>query len=277
MIQIITDSTSGITQDEAKSLGITVLPINIDFDNEIFYDGVNLTSEQFWEKLTESNALPATLQPNALEYLERFESAKNNGESLLVITPSSNMSGIYNSAKLYCDEVEHGELAVLDSQNISYGMRLVVLEAVKNREKMALGELVDHLNKFKLHIRSFATMDNLDALLKSERLDGNANLPKCVLNIKPIITMQNGNLCYVDKKVGTKNAIDYIITQMKADKISSDYPISIQYTRNSAKCDYPAEMLKQLFSEKTIQTSAIPYLLCPYLGDNATVITYVIK
>ena len=277
MIQIITDSTSGITQDEAKNLGITVLPIHIDFDNTIFYDGINLTSTQFFEKLTASNALPATLQPNALEYLERFESAKNNNESLLVITPSANLSGIYNSAKLYCNEVEHGDLAVLDSQNISYGMRLVVLEAIKNREKMTLAELVDHLNKFKLHIRSFATMDNLDALLKSERLEGNANLPKCVLNIKPIITMQNGSLCYVDKKVGTKNAIDFIITQMKADRISSDYPVSIQYTRNETKCDYPTEVIKQLFSEKTIQTSTIPYLLCPYLGDNATVITYVIK
>lgn len=277
MIQIITDSTSGITQEEANEFGITVLPINIDFDNQIFYDGVNISAEEFYQKISETNCAPATLQPNALEYLDRFESAKNNGESLLVIAPSSALSGIYNSAKLYCDEVEHGELAVIDSQNISFGLRLIVLEAIKHREDMPLSELVDHLNKFKLHIRTFATLDSLDLLLKSERLLANPNLPKCVLNIKPIINLQNGNINYVDKKIGTKNAVDFIIEEMKQDKISSDYPISIQYTRNLVKCDYPAETIGRLFGGKTQKISAMPFLLGYFLGDNATVITYVTK
>lgn len=278
MIQIITDSTSGITQDEAQTLGITVLPINIDFDNEIFYDGVNLPAEVFYQKIAENDGvLPATLQPNALEYLERFESAKNNGESLIVITPSANLSGIFNSAKLYRDEVDYSEIAVIDSQNIAFGMRLVVLEALKFRESMTLGTLAEHLEKFKLHIRAFATTDSLDSLLKSERLAGGQNLPKCVLNIKPIITMQNGVITYLDKKVGTKNAVDFIISQMKLDKIDSTYPVAVQFTRTPEKIDYPATVIKQFFSGKTLETSALPYLISPYLGDNAIVITYVVK
>ncbi len=277
MIQIITDSTSGISQDEAHSMGITVLPINIDFDNEIFYDGVNLSADDFYKKISENNTLPATLQPNALEYLERYESAKSNGEKLLVITPSANLSGIFNSAKLYCDEVEYDEIAVVDSQNISYGMRLVVMEALKFRESMEFCELVEHLNKFKLHIRNFATTDNLDALQKSERLAGGGSLPKCVLNIKPIIAMQNGSITYLDKKVGTKNAIDYIIAQMKLDKIDGDYPIAVQYSRNPEKCDYPVAVLGQLFSGKNLDVTALPYLMSAFLGDSAVVVTYVTK
>ncbi len=276
MIQIITDSTSGISQEEASTLGVTVLPINIDFNNEIFYDGINLSAEDFRKKIAESGTLPATLQPNALEYLERYESAKNNGESLLVITPSANLSGIYSSAKLYCDEIDYSEISVIDSQNIAFGMRLLILEALKLRESLSLNELTEHLNKFKLHIRSFATTDNLDALLQSERLLGGSNLPKCVLNIKPIIAMQNGNIAYLDKKVGTKNAVDFIISQMKLTKIDSEYPIAIQYTLTPEKSEYPNAAIKQLFCKKLVTTCPMPYLISAFLGD-AVVITYVAK
>lgn len=277
MIQIITDSTSGISQEEAQKLNITVLPINIDFDNEIFYDGVNISAEDFYQKIANSEALPATLQPNALEYIERFESAKRNGDALLVITPSAVLSGIFNSAKLYADEADYSEIAVLDSQNISCGMRLVVLEAVKLRDELKLSDLISHLERFRLHIHSFATTDNLDLLVKSERLQNTTNLPKCVLNIKPIIALQNGEITFLDKKVGTKNAVDFIIDKIKNIRVSGDYPITIQSTQTPSRTEYPASVISQLFTQKTIEISTVPYLIGYFLGENATVITFVGK
>ncbi len=277
MLQIITDSTSGILQEEAQKLNITVLPINIDFDNQIFYDGVNISAEDFYQKAASSGTLPATLQPNALEYIERFEDAKNNGDTILVITPSAALSGIFNSAKLYADEANSPEIAVLDSQNIACGMRLVVLEAVKLRDEMNLRDLVSHLERFRLHIHSFATTDNLDLLIKSERLQNTAKLPKCVLNIKPIIALQNGEITFVDKKIGTKNAVDFIIEKIKNIRVSCGYPITIQFTQNASRTEYPAEVIAQLFSHKSVEISAMPCLIGYFLGDNATVITFVGK
>ena len=275
MIQIITDSTSGISQEEAKALGITVLPINIDFDNEIFYDGIGLTSEEFYQKLGEGN-IPATLPPNALEFLERFESAKANEEPLLVITVSSPLSVIYNTANLYKSEVDFDNIEVIDSLTIGYGLRLLVNEAVKNREKMSLAELTAHLNKFKSHIHTYATLDNLDLLVKSDRINC-ANLPKCMLNIKPIISMHNGGIVFVDKKIGTKNAQDYIINIINKTSLAAHSPICVEYVNDKSKTDYPVQKLSALFSTKTVLTQKIPYLLGAYLGENATVFTFVSK
>lgn len=277
MIQIITDSTSGISQEEAKSLGITVLPVNIDFDNEIFYDGINLSFEEFYAKLANSTNALATLPPNALEYVERFESAKANAESLLVITLSSQLSVVFNSANMCKTEVDFPQIEIIDSLTTGYGLRLMVLEAIKYRETKTLLELADHLNKFKSHIHTLATVDNLDALISSGRIQNINNLPKCVLNIKPIISLTNGSITYLDKKVGTKNAQDYIIGELKNSTLSSDYSIAIQYVHDEQKTDYLREKLQQLFSTKTVEVSRIPYLLGAYLSDNATVVTFVTK
>lgn len=277
MIQIITDSTSGISQEEATELKITVLPVNIDFDNQIFYDGVNLSADEFYQKMEASDTWPATLQPNALEYLERFESAQKNDDEVLVIAPSAALSGIYHSAKLCADEAGYSGIAVLNSQNIAYGLRTVVLEAVALRQQKTLSQLVQHLQKFILHVHTFATTDNLDLLVKSERLSGSSALPKCILNIKPIIALQNGSIVYLDKKVGTKNALDFIIEKIKQEKVSSEYPIFVQHTRAPAKCDYPVSVLTQLFSQKSIVNCAMPYLVGCFLGDNAVAITFVSK
>ncbi len=276
MIQILTDSTSGIRQEEANTLGITVLPVNIDFDNEIFYDGVNLSPEEFWNKLGATPSLPATLPPNALEYLDRFEDAKKNNDPLLVITLSSALSVIYNSAKLYASEVDYENIEVVDSKTIGYGLRLLVEEAIKHREDMTLPQLVDHLEKFKLHIHSYAVVDNLDLLIKSDRITNNA-LPKCVLNIKPIITLQNGSITYVDKKVGTKNAQDFVISLIKNSTLNPDYPLSVEFVSDASKIDYPASTLAQLFTTKTITSAPLPYLLGAYLTPTATVFTFVTK
>ena len=277
MIQIITDSTSGIREDEAKALGITVLPINIDFDNEIFYDGINISADVFRARLIASGGAPATLPPNALEYIDRFEAAKKNEDPLLVITLSSGLSAIYNSAKLYRDEVDYLNIEIIDSGTAGAGLRILVMEAIKHRETMTLAEITEYLNKFKLHIRTYATGDNLDMLQKTDRIIGSSSLPKCVLNIKPIITIQNGNIVYVDKKAGTKNAQDYIINAIKSTPLATDQPIIIQFARDKTKTEYPKEKLEQLFSTKTVEVSELPYLLGAFLDENATVFTYVIK
>lgn len=277
MIQIITDSSSGISQEEAKEMGITVLPINIDFDNEIFYDGVNITAEEFYAKIAESGALPATLPPNALEFLDRFESAKLHEEPLLVISVSSALSIIYHSATLCQQEVDFDQIAVIDSLTVGAGLRLVVQEAILHREDMNLTELCDHLNKFKLHIHTYFSVDKLDTLLASGRLTDSGNLPKCVLNIKPILALNSGSLAFVDKKIGTKNAQDFILERIKNTALASDYPVFIEYVRDPAKADYAQGVLASLFSTKAILASPLPYLLGAFLSENSLVFTFVSK
>ena len=124
MIKIMIDSAADISKNEAEEKGVIMIPMLINIGEEEFYDGVNLSAQEFWEKLVESNALPKTSLINAFRFEEAFEKHTRGGDELIVITISSKLSGTYESARQAAEKFA-GKVYVIDSLNACVGERLL--------------------------------------------------------------------------------------------------------------------------------------------------------
>ena len=128
--KLLIDSASDINLDEANALGITLMPMVIQFGEEEYLDGVNLLPQDFYEKLVSIKDLPKTSQINSYRFEEVFEQLTANGDDVVAITISSKLSGTYNSA-LQASKKFEGKVFVVDSLNACIGERLLGLRAIE--------------------------------------------------------------------------------------------------------------------------------------------------
>ena len=277
MIRIVADSSCAITREEAQKLNIEIIPLPIEIDNQNYLDGINLTTEEFYKKLTECKNLPTTSQPSPLEFIERFEQAKQSGDSILVITLSSKISGTYENACLYKKEIEYSEIEIVDSLTTIGAMKMIVQEAIKQRDKgLNVHELADYLNKFKLRTKIWGAIDTLEYLYKGGRLSGATKIIGTMLNIKPIISVIDGYVKMVDKKMGIKNALDCIFNLSINGNIDKSYPVCVQYSYNKER----ALKLEQMLHDAGITDTYIEEISCvvgTHIGPNGSAIVYIEK
>lgn len=277
MIRIVADSSCCISQEEAKKLNIEILSLPIDIDNETYYDGVTLSTTEFYQKLVQCKNLPMTSQPSPLEFIERFEEAQKNGDSVLVITLSSKISGTFESACLCKRESGYSEIEVVDSLTTIDAMAMIVKEAVKMRETMNVHELAEYLNKFKKRCKVIASIETLEYLSKGGRLSGTAKVLGTMLNIKPIIAVIDGEIKMIDKKIGTKNAQEYVLNLAKNGNIDTTYPVCIQYAVDKKRAEYTAQRLQEITDVKDIYFSEISGVVGSHIGPGACAIIYIEK
>ena len=126
MIKILVDSASDVEQSEAEELGISLIPMQIRFGNEEFYDGVNLFHKEFFERLIESAELPQTSQINEYRFEEQFKKLTEDGSEVIAVTISSKLSGTYSCAVKAAKKFA-GKVFVVDSLNVCSGERILLL------------------------------------------------------------------------------------------------------------------------------------------------------
>ncbi|MBR6072411.1 MAG: DegV family protein [Acholeplasmatales bacterium] len=216
MIKILIDSASDISQEEASKYGIEVIPLIVNFGDEQFLDGVNLTPKQFYEKLIETDTLPKTSQITPFRFEETYERLVSEGYDVIVITLSSKLSNTYNSALLASQEFEN-KVYVIDSLTVTAGERILCEYALKLiKDGLEIKEIVDKLNKVKERIRLIAVVDTLEYLKKGGRISKTVAFAGELLNIKPVISIENGEVKLVGKARGSKkanNLLNEIINQ----------------------------------------------------------------
>ena len=161
-IKLLVDSCCDISQEEAKELGIRVIPILVSIDGEDYLDGINLSVDEFYEKLSTCKNLPKTSQINPYRYEEEFTKATENGDEVIYIALSSGCSGTYACAKLVSENF-NGKVHVIDSLNIATGQRMFVEYAMRLlKTNMSATEIVEELEKAKSRVRILAVVDTLE-------------------------------------------------------------------------------------------------------------------
>lgn len=215
-VAIVTDSNSGITQKEAKELGVYVLPMPFYIDGELFYEDISLTQEKFYERLAEDADI-STSQPSPGDVMDLWEKLLQEYDEIIHIPMSSGLSGSCATAKMLADDMD-GKVFVVDNQRISVTMRQSVLDALELAKKgYAAKEIHDILMREKLEASIYITVDTLKYLKKGGRVTPAAAAIGAVLNLKPVLTIQGEKLDAFSKARGWKTAKKQMMDAMEKD------------------------------------------------------------
>lgn len=204
-IKLVIDSSCDINLEEANKLGITLIPMEIQFGDEMYYDGVTITPKQFYEKLIENSDLPKTSQINPFRFEEVFEKLTNEGNEVIAITISSKLSGTYDNA---CQAASNfnNKVRVIDSLNASIGGRLIILYTLDLiKQGKSIDEIVNLVNENKSRVVVLAMLDTLKFLRKGGRISSFKAIGGELLSIKPVVTVKDGEVKLAGKARGSKN------------------------------------------------------------------------
>ena len=204
MVKIMIDSACDIGMQEAENLGITMIPMNIMIGEEEYYDGVNLSPTEFYEKLIENTVLPKTSLVNAFRWEKSIQKVLGEEDELILITISSKLSGTYKSA---CDAAEKfgGRVHVIDSYNAAVGERLLCLYALELvKQGLSTKEIVSLLDEKKKKIKVIALVGTLEYLKKGGRISSAVAFAGELLSVKPVIGVVDGEVKVLGKALGSK-------------------------------------------------------------------------
>lgn len=215
-VAVVTDSNSGITQREAKELGIRVVPMPFYIEGELYYEDITLSQKEFYEKLS-GNADISTSQPSPADVMEIWEELLEEYDEVVHIPMSSGLSTSCETAMMLAKDFD-GKVFVVNNQRISVTQRQAVLDALELAEAGKSGqEIHDILMKEKLEASIYITVDTLKYLKKGGRVTPAGAALGTVLNLKPVLTIQGEKLDAFAKVRGLKSAKKVMKEAMKKD------------------------------------------------------------
>ncbi|MCM1262670.1 MAG: DegV family protein [Butyrivibrio sp.] len=192
-VAIVTDSNSGITQAQAKEMGISVLPMPFMINDETFYEDITLTQEAFYEKLA-TGADVVTSQPTPESVMNLWDGLLKEYDEIVHIPMSSGLSGSCQSAIMLAEDYE-GRVQVVNNQRISITQRQSALDAIFLAEKgMGAAEIKDFLEKDKFNSSIYIMLDTLYYLKKGGRITPAAAALGTLLKLKPVLQIQGEKL-----------------------------------------------------------------------------------
>lgn len=209
-VKLVIESSSDIEEKEAQELGVTMLSIPITFGTEEYYDGVDITKEEFYKKLAECTDMPKTSQITAFRFEEVFDKHVKNGDEVVAIVLSSELSATCNSAKQAADKFD-GKVFVVDSLSATAGIRILVDYALRLiEEKKSAKEIYEILEEQKSKVQIRAMIDTLKYLKKGGRISPLVAFAGEMMGIKPMVAVIDGKVEVVGKTLGLKKAINLI-------------------------------------------------------------------
>ena len=215
-VAIVTDSNSGITQKEAKELGIRVLPMPFYINEELFFEDITLTQEEFYQRLAEDADI-STSQPSPGDVIDLWEELLKEYDEIVHIPMSSGLSSSCETAIGLARDYD-GKVHVIDNQRISITQRQSVLEAIEMAEKgMSAQEIEDVLMREKLEASIYITVDTLKYLKKGGRVTPAAAALGTGLNLKPVLQIQGEKLDSYAKVRGWKAAKKTMLDAIQKD------------------------------------------------------------
>ena len=215
-VRIITDSNSGITVEDARELGVTVLPMPFSINEEVYFEQESLTHEQFYEELAAGKDIMTT-QPSPGQVMGIWDEALKEYDEIVYIPMSSGLSGSYQTAAMLAEDYE-GKVHVVNNQRISVTQRQSVLDALRLLEAgKSAKEIKDILEADKFNSSIYLMVDTLVYLKKGGRITPAAAALGTLLKLKPVLQIQGERLDAFAKARTVSQAKSIIINAVKSD------------------------------------------------------------
>lgn len=217
MIKIIGDSSCDMPRRYEEEYDISLVPLSVEIDGEIYKDRYEITSAEFFEKLKGSKNFPKTSLAGPELFLEQFRIAKENGyDTIITITISAVASGTHQAAKIAAEmmkeEAPELDITVIDSQYLSYPIAYMVIEAGRlAKEGASKQEILDRIKYIQQHINVYFTVDSLEYLRKGGRISAAKAVLGTMLDLKPILTLRDGLVEQVENVRGEKKAMTRMV------------------------------------------------------------------
>lgn len=227
-VNIITDSTADLIP--AIKEQVTTVPLTVHFGNEEFVDGITIDHKTFYEKLIETDVMPSTSQASPAAFADVFAPIAAAGESAVVITISSTLSGTYQSAVIAAGEYEN--IYVIDSGSAAIGSGILVELALQLAQQgLDAKQISTRLEEEKKNIRVVALVDTLEYLKRGGRISKSVAFAGSLLNIKPVLAIQDGQIQILGKARGSKQGNNLLVQQIEsAGGVDFDHPLLLGYT-----------------------------------------------
>ncbi|GAA0744586.1 DegV family protein [Clostridium oceanicum] len=215
-IKIITDSTSDLPIEIINKYDIHVIPLLVTFPEKTYKDRVDITLAEVFDKIDNEGTFPSTSQVNPQRFVDCYKSYLDQGYKIVSIHLSSKMSGTYQSACIAKGILESEDIEIIDSQNVTSGLGLLVIKACNLREQgLNYIEISNEIKEAIPHVKSVLAFETLDYLVKGGRLSKTGGFIGNVLGIKPILAVENGEMVIKDKVRGSKKAIRAVNEYLK--------------------------------------------------------------
>jgi DegV family protein with EDD domain len=265
-IEFLVDSASGITAEEAKEKGLLFASLFVTIGGKTYTEGVDITPDQFFSLIGHGD-FPKTSQPSPQAYLEEYLKAKAKGDEVLVLSLSPKISGAFQSAAIAREMSGYGDhIRLVDTQCFFAGTRILLQEAFAKKDVLPLEALARDIEALVPRIRVYAGMDTLDYVYKGGRLSKFHYALGIFLRAKPIATLDEGAVVLAGKALGTKNAMGFIIDELKKDPIDFSYPCYPIYSDVKAILDrFMAEYLKPAYPNAPFMD---PLQINPVIGSH---------
>lgn len=224
-IKFLIDSASDIKAVEAEKMGVSLIAMEIRFGTDVYLDGVDVTPEEFYDKLVESSELPKTSLINEYRWEEKFLELTSNGDQVIAITISSKLSGTYEAAKNASLKFRD-KVFVVDSMNCSAGERLLLQYAMTlAKDGMSAIDIKNTLDKEKDKIQIMAMVNTLEYLRKGGRISSVVAVAGTMLSIKPVVALVEGKVKLVGKAMGSKKANNLLNSLVQKHGIDFSRPL----------------------------------------------------
>jgi DegV family protein with EDD domain len=230
-LRIVTDSTADFEPEEARELGIEVVPLTVLFGDQALLDRIDITPEQFYRRLTESRVLPRTSQPPVSRFAEAYRKLANEGATeILAICISSKLSGTLGSAHLAAMQGPPGcRIETFDSMFVAGGLNALVRRAAEMaRAGKGIDDVVPVLRAMIPRIRIHILLDTLEYLQRGGRIGRARALLGSVLSIKPIVSVEEGEVGSTERVRSRARGIERIVEHITA--LSSVERVIVQHT-----------------------------------------------
>ena len=279
-IAIITDSNSGVTQSQAEELGVFVVPMPFRINEEDFFEDINLTQEQFYQKLAD-DAKVSTSQPSPDSLMTLWDKILKEYDQIVYIPMSSGLSGSCQSAMMIANEEYEGKVFVVDNQRISVTQRQSVLDALEMAKAgFSAEQIVDKLIETKFESSIYIMLDTLYYLKKGGRITPAAAALGTLLKLKPVLQIQGEKLDAFAKARTSSQGKNIMINAIKSDienrfggYEAKDFWIACAYTKDLDSANEWKKEVEAAFPGIDVYMDPLSLSVACHIGPGALAVT----
>ncbi len=228
-VKIVADSTSDMSPEVEKR--VKTVPMTVHFGEKEYVSRVDIDGKTFYEMLVESDTLPTTSQATPFAFKKAFEEVLEEDAEVVCLTCSAKLSGTHQSAVIAAEDFD-GRVHVVDSGTIAIGLGILTEYALELADQgLSAGEIVKKLQRKREDIRVLALVDTLEYLKKGGRISSMAAVAGGLLNIKPVLTIRDGEIKLLGKARGSRQGNNLLVQEIgKAGGVDFSKPLMLGYT-----------------------------------------------